>query len=111
MRICLDTVNSIGRSEGYEEVMQHLAHLTASLHIKDFTMTRVPHKMGYTLQGTPAGEGSLQIPDLLTRVPAGTTAVIELWVPPQNTIDETVRLEADWAKRSIENMRSLLPSR
>lgn len=110
VRICLDTVNSIGRSEGYEEVMMHLAPLTASLNIKDFTISRLPYKMGYTLFATPAGEGELRVLDLVSRVPPETTAVIELWVPWQGTIEETVRTESVWAKKSLENLKSLLSS-
>ena len=63
--ICLDTVNSFGALEGPRVVVGTLAPWTVSLHIKDFAIRRVGHAMGFVVEGTPAGQGRLDVPWLL----------------------------------------------
>lgn len=45
--ICLDCVNSMGAGEGLEYVASILAPFTVNLHIKDFKVERLLHKMGF----------------------------------------------------------------
>src|SRR5688572_18214544 len=45
--ICLDCVNSLGAGEGLEWVLNRLAPFTVNLHIKDFKIERLYHKMGF----------------------------------------------------------------
>ena len=59
--ICLDSVNSMGAGEGFETVSEILIPYTINLHIKDFTIFRVSHKMGFVIEGRPAGQGMLNI--------------------------------------------------
>src|SRR5688572_21746213 len=54
--VCLDTANSLGAGEGLETVVTALAPVTVNLHIKDFHIARVPHLMGFTVEGRPAGQ-------------------------------------------------------
>src|ERR1043165_8034176 len=80
--VCLDTDNSLGTGEGIETVAAVLAPLTVNLHIKDFAIERVPHLMGFSVNGRPAGAGMLDVPPLLRLLlPYGrcATAVLELW--------------------------------
>jgi sugar phosphate isomerase/epimerase len=109
--ITLDTVNSFGALEGPQHVVETLAPHVLSLHIKDFTIRRVPSQMGFVIEGCPAGEGRLDIPWLLDCIRAAgrdPNAIIELWTPPENTLEDTVAREAEWAKRSVDYMRTLL---
>jgi sugar phosphate isomerase/epimerase len=109
--ITLDTVNSFGALEGPQHVVDMLAPHVMSLHIKDFTVRRVPSQMGFVIEGCPAGEGRLDIPWLLDCIRAAgrdPNAIIELWTPPAATLEETIAREADWAKRSVDYMRTLL---
>lgn len=108
--ICLDTVNSFGALEGPEVVVATLAPFTVNLHLKDFTIRRVPHQMGFVVEGTPAGEGRLDIPGTLAALASHNrchTAILELWTPPAATVTETLRLEEQWAARSMANLRRL----
>jgi hypothetical protein len=110
--ITLDTVNSFGALEGPEHVVKTLAPYVLSLHVKDFTIRRVPSQMGFVIEGCPAGEGRLDIPWLLNTIrEAGRdpNAIIELWTPPADTLEKTIAREADWAERSVKYMRTLLP--
>ncbi len=67
--ICLDTVNSFGALEGPEVVIETLGLWTVNLHVKDFDIRRADHNMGFVIEGTPAGQGRLDIPALLARPP------------------------------------------
>ncbi len=102
--VCLDTVNSLGALEGPEQVVNELAPFVLNVHIKDFAFERLPHMMGFSVVGRPAGSGMLDIPWLFRRLrEAGRfpSAAIELWTPFTVDIDTTVRLEQEWAAESV----------
>ena len=108
--ICLDSVNSMGAGEAVREVTEILAPYTLNLHIKDFTVRRVSHMMGFVVEGTPAGQGMLDIPWLLEQVRARDrcrSAIIELWTPPESTPEKTVETEARWAEESLRYLKPL----
>jgi sugar phosphate isomerase/epimerase len=110
--ITLDTVNSLAIPEGTEHVARTLAPHTLCLHIKDFSVDRVWHMMGFTVEGRPAGQGQLNIPwllDLLRAAGRSPNAILELWPPRQSTVEETVAFEQRWAVESIEFLRRLIP--
>jgi 3-oxoisoapionate decarboxylase len=110
--ICLDTVNSFGALEGPGVVVRELARHTLSLHIKDFTIRRVPSQMGFVVEGCPAGEGRLDVGWLLgelCRAGREVNAVVELWTPWMGSLDETIRRESEWAEASVGRMREWIP--
>ena len=100
--ICLDTVNSFrlpgrpgtrGGSPG---------PVCFSLHVKDFTIRRAGHMMGFEITGTPAGQGMLDIPWLLDTLRAAgrdPNAILELWPPPETTVAATLSKEEEWGRR------------
>jgi sugar phosphate isomerase/epimerase len=104
--ICLDTINSFGALEGTETVIDRLAPFTVNLHIKDARISRLSHKLGFLVEGTPAGEGMLPLPWILERINKRCrSAVLEQWVPPEQQIRDTILKEAAWARKSVENLR------
>ena len=106
--VCLDTANSLGAGEGIEAVAGVLAPLVLNLHVKDFQIERVPHLMGFTVTGRPAGSGLLDLPrllDLLAPFRRCQTAVLELWTPPEPRMEETIAREAAWAAQSIRYLK------
>lgn len=108
--ICLDTVNSMGASEGLKEVVSALAPYTINLHIKDYTIRRIWHKMGFEIEGAPAGQGMLKIPWLMAQLAPYKrchTALLELWTPPESRIEDTLEKEARWASESIAYLKTL----
>jgi sugar phosphate isomerase/epimerase len=107
--ICLDTANSLGAGEGLNEVLAHLAPHALNLHIKDFAIERVPHLMGFTVEGRAAGDGMVNLPNVLAQLNAARcqTAVLELWTPPETAISDTLAKERQWAKRSLDYLRGL----
>ncbi len=106
--ICLDTANSLGAGEGLDTVIRELGPLTVNLHIKDFAIARVPHLMGFNVEGRPAGQGFLDVPRLLPQLAPFTrcqTAVIELWTPPEPKLEDTIAKEAAWAGQSLDYLK------
>jgi sugar phosphate isomerase/epimerase len=108
--ICLDSVNSMGAGEGFETVSEILIPYTINLHLKDFTIRRVTHKMGLVVEGTPAGKGMLHITgliDTLSEYGRCNSAILELWTPPEFKIEDTLDKEKKWAEESIVYLKEL----
>jgi sugar phosphate isomerase/epimerase len=107
--ICLDTVNSIGAGEGLETVIGLLAPYTMNLHVKEFSIRRVSHKMGFVIEGVPLGKGMLPVAELISKVSSHCkSAIIEQWTPPEPTIQETIKKESEWAAESVLHLKSVL---
>ena len=109
--ICLDTCNSLGAGEGIYEILPVLLPYTVNLHIKDFTIERVSHKMGFKVFGTPAGDGMLNIPWLLHEVSKCEkcqTATLELWMDEEKDTDTTITKEKEWVEKSINYLKKYI---
>ena len=95
--ICLDSVNSMGAGEGLAEVVRSQRPYTVNLHVKDFGIERLPHLMGFQIDGRPAGQGLLNVPWLMAQIaPFGRceTAILEQWVVPEDDPSATIAKEA-----------------
>lgn len=106
--ICLDSVNSMGAGEGLEQIVDTLAPYTINLHVKDFGIRRLPHLMGFQIDGRPAGQGMLQVPWLLEKLAPFhrcRTAVLEQWVVPEEDLETTIAKEKAWAEESVAYLR------
>ena len=66
--VCLDTANSLGAGEGLAAVTDILAPLAVNLHVKDVRISRLPHMMGFVVEGRPLGQGQLPIAETIARV-------------------------------------------
>ncbi len=109
--ICLDCVNSMGIGEGLETVTENLAPYTVNLHVKDFIVKRVSHMMGFVVEGTPAGKGFLDLPQILGKLRPYNrcgSAILELWTPPAVTVEETLEREESWARQSIIYLKTII---
>jgi len=105
--ICLDSVNSMGAGEGIETITTILAPYTVNLHIKEYLVQRHPHMMGFTIEGRPVGQGQLPLEWVLEQL--GTkcqSAILESWTPPGVSIQETMAREEQWARESIQYLKS-----
>jgi sugar phosphate isomerase/epimerase len=110
--VCLDTVNSFGALEGPEVVLQTLGPLVVSLHVKEFVVVRASHKMGFGVEGRPAGQGQLDVPWLLQQLRdlgRDVNAILELWTPPEPSLADTIAREDAWAVESVQYLRTLIP--
>lgn len=109
--ICLDSVNSLGAGEGFYEVTDKLLPYTINLHIKDYLIKRMDHHMGFIVSGTIAGKGMLPVGWLLEE--AGKygkchSAILELWPPPEKTVEATIKKEELWVGESAKYLRELI---
>ena len=109
--ICLDTANSLGAGEGINEIMKVLAPYTVNLHIKDITITRLSHKMGFMVQGCAAGKGDLDIINIIKTIKTNgkcKSVTLELWSDFQKDIKTTIENEKKWAEESISYLKKLI---
>lgn len=110
--VCLDTVNSFAALESPEVVVRTLAPYTLSVHIKDFDIERIKNMLGFSIIGKPAGEGRLNVEwviDYLKEKKRNDISVIvELWTPFTNTLEETIKLEKEWTRRSLNYLRTII---
>ncbi len=110
--ICLDTVNSYAAQESTEHIVSELGPFTVNLHIKDYTIERIPSNMGLLTRGTPAGQGMLNIPwlfdQLINKMDRQFNSILELWMPPEQNINETIQKENDWVNQSISYLRNII---
>jgi sugar phosphate isomerase/epimerase len=109
--ICLDSVNSMGAGEGFETVSDILMPYTFNLHLKDFSIKRLSHKMGLIIEGRPAGSGMLKISELVSKLSVMNrcqSAILELWTPPEPSTEATLAKEDKWAHESIKFLRTIL---
>ena len=109
--ICLDTVNSFGAGEGPEQVVDMLGPYVVNLHLKDFSIRRHRHLLGFEVEGTPAGKGMLNIPWLLHEISKNGhefNAILETWPPPEADITLTIQKEDLWVRESIQYLRALI---
>jgi sugar phosphate isomerase/epimerase len=109
--ICLDTANSLGAGEGIKDVVEGLAPYTVNLHVKDFTIKRASHKMGFTVEGCAAGNGMLNVPYVLEQLKPYNwcmSATLEVWSNPLNTVEKTIERELIWAKEGLNYLKKII---
>lgn len=110
--IVLDTVNSFACEEGTKQVLDELAPYTVNFHMKDFRIERIPNALGLMVTGTIAGEGRLDFLKVLSnleiRAKTDFSTIIELWMPPEKSKEQTLEKEKFWVKQSVENLKRLM---
>ena len=110
--ICLDTANSLGRSETFQTVVEKLAEHAVVLHAKDYDIRRIDTRMGFSVVGTPAGDGRVDfdwvLAELNRRGRSGISVIVEHWPPFAGTIEQSIRIEQEWFSRSVQFLRSKL---
>jgi sugar phosphate isomerase/epimerase len=110
--VTLDTANSLAVIEGTHEVVKALAPHVLSFHVKDFVVHRLWHRMGFIVEGRPAGKGQVDFLWIFAQLQAAgadPNAILELWPPEQSEIEATVALERAWAEESVQYLRKYLP--
>lgn len=109
--VTLDTANSLAIPEGTRQVVKALARHTMCFHVKDFVVQRVWHRMGFVVEGRPAGRGQMDLPWILRELQCAKVdlnAILELWPPQQADIQATTALEQEWAEESIRYLRQYI---
>lgn len=102
--ICLDTINNMGIGESISEIVGELSPYVVNLHVKDFRVRRLESRMGFVIEGAPAGEGLLDLPHILMELQRhgrNPNVILEQWPPFQGSLEETLILEKKWADQGI----------
>lgn len=107
--VCLDTANSLGRPETLQTVIENLGGFAVVLHAKDYDIQRIQTRMGFSIVGTPVGEGRVDfdwvLAELDRRGRTKISVIVEHWPPFVGNIEETRRIEQEWLDRSIRFLR------
>jgi len=110
--ITLDTANSLGSLEGPAETLAVLWPYTRTLHVKDVTIRREEHMLGFRVTGTAAGHGQVNLPatlDCLRRHDAGLPVILEHWPAWEGTIDATLQSERAMFEASLAYLAHFFP--
>ena len=106
--ICLDPGNCVARLEYPDRVIQRAAPHVVNMHIKDFRFVRQAGLVGFSLIGCPLGTGLLDYDLMISTVQPearGINQIVEQWVPPAASIEETCRVEDEWARHSVSFLK------
>ena len=107
--ICSDPANTVAALELPAAVVDAVAPYVVNMHIKDFAFSRRDGWVGFTFSGTPLGEGLLDYDHMVQAIRPQTrdiNQIVEHWLPWQGSEEETLRLEDQWTRQSLEFLRS-----
>jgi sugar phosphate isomerase/epimerase len=107
--ICADPANCVAALELPSDVVEQVAPHVLNMHIKDFTFTRQPGWVGFTLVGAPLGEGLLDYDAMVERIDPdsrNTSQIIEHWLPWQDDPETTCAVENQWTEHNLRYLRS-----
>ncbi len=110
-QMCLDLANALGVMEGPEYVMDQLIPYCGNFHFKDVEVTRSQTLMGFSVHGKPSGQGQIPLHKALTALKSKSlypSVIIELWPPFQENLAQTIKLENEWVKQSVNYMHGVL---
>jgi sugar phosphate isomerase/epimerase len=107
--ICSDPANTVAALEMPREVIDAVAPYVLNMHVKDFAFSRKDGWVGFTYAGAPLGEGLLDYQYMVSTFQPhqrNINQIVEHWLPWQDSEAETIRLENQWTRHSIEFLRS-----
>jgi 3-oxoisoapionate decarboxylase len=103
---CVDTANSLRSIESPCQVISLLRERAYCYHLKDYRI--VGSLISFSVVGAPLGEGDLDLDGCLGLIFQNKPVpplFVETWTPTENNRQRDVAVEADWLRRSVENLR------
>ncbi|WP_423183178.1 sugar phosphate isomerase/epimerase family protein [Arthrobacter sp. NyZ413] len=107
--ICSDPANTVAALEMPRQVIDAVEPYVLNMHIKDFAFSRKQGWVGFTYSGAPLGEGLLDYDYMAEKIQPkqrNINQIVEHWLPWQDTETDTIRLENQWTKQSLDYLRS-----
>ena len=108
----IDSVNSLSIEEPIGEVLSNLAEFCVCLHIKDYVIRRVNGGGGLKITGAYPGTGRLDIrrcyEECRMKAAGDFNVILESWMDPCETLEETLRVEDEWARAGVELLKELV---
>ena len=110
--LTVDTVNSLSLEEPLDEVLGHMAPYCVCLHMKDYTIKRNNGGCGLKITGACPGTGRLDIRRCYEACrklsPRSFNIILESWMEPCETLEESLRTEDEWAEAGVEFLHNML---
>ena len=109
--LTVDTVNSLSREEHIDEVLKYMAPYCVCLHMKDYVIKRYDGGGGLKITGASPGTGRLDIrrcyEECKNRSNRNFNIILESWMEPCETLEETLRIEDEWAAAGVSYLKTL----
>jgi len=109
--LVLDTTNSLSIEEPVEKLLEHMAKYCVCLHFKDYQIHRFNRGRGLQITGQCIGKGRLDIPrffdGLLSRAERDFNIILESWMTPCGTLEQTLAQEDEWVRIGIDYLRKM----
>ncbi len=110
--LTVDSVNSLSIEEPIEEVLEQMAPYCVCLHLKDYVIRRIDGGGGLLIMGACPGTGRLDIRKCYEECRKKSTydfnIILESWMEPCETLEETLRVEDEWARIGVEYLKDLV---
>ena len=110
--LTVDTVNSLSHEEHIDEVLKYMAPYCVCLHMKDYVIKRYNGGSGLKITGASMGTGRLDIcrcyEECRIKSNRDFNIILESWMEPCDTLEETLRIEDEWAGAGVSYLKALL---
>lgn len=110
--LTVDSVNSLSIEEPLAEVLRNMAPYCVCLHLKDYVIKRYNGGGGLKITGACPGTGRLDFrgcyEEVCRRSTADFNVILEAWMEPCETLEETLRQEDDWAREGVRLLKQLI---
>lgn len=106
--VCLDVANSICAQEWPMQTVGLLAPLAVNLHLKDCRFQLDPHGVGFSVVGTPLGQGIVDVVAVLDAIRghnAEINVILEHWLPWQGDDARSQAAEDEWLRQNVSEAR------
>jgi len=109
--LVVDTTNSLSTEEPVEEVLKWMAPYCVCCHLKDYTIKRSNFGIGLAIVGASVGTGRQDILKVISYLQSHAkqdfSTILESWMEPCGTLEETLIQEEAWARDSVAYLKSL----
>lgn len=113
--LTVDVTNSLSQEERTAEVLQNMAPYCVCLHVKDYEIRRYNGGGGLKITGAALGTGKLDLrrcyEECRDRSGRDFNVILESWMEPCETVEETLRKEDEWARAGMLLLNSLVADR
>ena len=110
--LTVDTVNSLSHEEHIDEVLKYMAPYCVCLHMKDYVIKRYNGGGGLKITGASLGTGRLDIrrcyEECRNKSDRNFSVILEAWMEPCETLEETLRIEDEWAGTGVSYLKTIL---
>lgn len=111
--VCLDVANSVCAGEWPLETVKLLAPYAINLHLKDCKFLTDPYGVGFSVIGTPIGQGIVDVAaiiNLVQPVKRNINIILEHWLPWDDDQSALMRREDEWVLQNVAAVKEFLAS-